>query len=272
MVSIEELIESSAIPRMEVMILLEHLLKKSRTWMIAHDSYLISSSVLNHYMRLVKRRLDGEPIAYLTGQKEFMGYNFFVNKDVLVPRPETELLVEHSLNIIKKYKKIPRIIDLGVGCGAIAISIYLYRQDSYVVGCDISNNALLVAEKNMKALKASINLLQSNWFDSISKQEKFDVIVANPPYIAKYDDHLKKGGLIFEPEHALTDGSIDGLGSIRIIVRDSINHMREGSSLWIEHGWNQAQQVRYIMNNYGFRDIVSLCDLSSIERVTGGFI
>ncbi|WBF65625.1 MAG: peptide chain release factor N(5)-glutamine methyltransferase [Candidatus Kinetoplastibacterium crithidii] len=272
MVSIKNLIIDSGISRLETMILLEMILHKSRSWIIAHDDEVLSDEFVNSYMELNRRRLNGEPIAYIVGYKEFMNYMFMVNRNVLIPRPETELIVEHGLKLLRDKYLNPRVIDLGTGCGAIGISIALNRPDINVVGCDLSSQALEVARHNVIALGATVELIESDWFKSINPEEKFDLLLANPPYISREDKHLMMGDLIYEPRLALTDESIDGLGSISKIVETSPAYMKEGASLWIEHAWNHASSVKNIMESAGFKNVYSLSDLSGIERVTGGFI
>ncbi|WP_225968702.1 peptide chain release factor N(5)-glutamine methyltransferase [Candidatus Kinetoplastidibacterium crithidiae] len=263
----------SRISRLEAMILLEMILQKSRSWILAHDDEILSDELVDMYMELNQRRLSGEPIAYIVGYKEFMSHMFMVNKNVLIPRPETELLVEHGLKLLRhKYLISPRVIDLGIGCGSIGLSIALTRPDVSVVGCDLSSQALEVARHNATVLGATVELIQSDWFKSINPKEKFDLLLANPPYISREDKHLRMDSLIYEPRSALTDESIDGLESIRKIIETSPAYMKEGASLWIEHSWDQAFSVKNIMKSSGFKNVYSLNDLSGIERVTGGFV
>ncbi|MBW0454135.1 MAG: peptide chain release factor N(5)-glutamine methyltransferase [Candidatus Kinetoplastibacterium crithidii] len=272
MISIKNLIMDSGISRLEAMILLEMILHKSRSWIIAHDDEILSDDLVNVYMALKQRRLRGEPIAYIVGYKEFMSHTFMVNKKVLIPRPETELIVEHGLKLLRDKYQNPRVIDLGTGCGAIGVSIALTRPDISVVGCDISSQALDVAHHNVTNLGATVELIESDWFKYINPKEKFDLLLANPPYISREDEHLRMDSLIYEPRSALTDESMDGLESISKIIETSPAYMKEGASLWIEHAWNQAYRVKNMMEAVGFKNVYSLNDLSGIERVTGGFI
>lgn len=259
------------LPRIEILVLLEKVLQKPRTWIIANDLNIISDIAFRKYNDLRKRRLKGEPIAYLVGYKEFMSNKFLVNNSVLIPRPETELLVDVSINSLSTLHK-PRVLDLGIGCGAIAISICLMRTDAEVVGSDIDKGALLVAEINSKKLGANVTLINSNWFDNFDIHiGKFDLIVSNPPYISSLDKHLELGDLRFEPRIALTDES-DGLSHITNIVYNSRNYMNKGAFLWMEHGWDQAAKVKNILKIAGFRNITSFLDLSGIPRITGGNI
>ncbi|WP_235043590.1 peptide chain release factor N(5)-glutamine methyltransferase [Candidatus Kinetoplastidibacterium galati] len=259
------------LPKIEILILLEKVLQKSRTWIIANDLNIISDISFYKYSDLRKRRLDGEPIAYLIGYKEFMSNKFLVNNSVLIPRPETEILVDVAINSIKTLSK-PRVLDLGTGCGSIAISICLMRPDADVVGSDVDSESLSVAEINSRKLGANISLINSNWFDCFDINiDKFDLIISNPPYIALLDKHLELGDLRFEPKLALTDGS-DGLRHITNIIHNSRNYLNKEAFLWLEHGWNQATEVRDLLKSAGFRNVTSFLDLSGIARVTGGNI
>lgn len=264
------LIGQSALPRLETQMLWQHVLDVPRVWLITHDTDPLSDDAVAHYRRLESRRLQGEPMAYILGQREFMGHTFHVTPDVLIPRPETELLVETALKAIQDLPA-PRVLDLGTGSGAIAVSIALARSDAIVVATDVSAAALDVAACNAQRLKAPVSFLPGSWYDALSAHADFDVIVSNPPYIAVCDRHLTQGDVRFEPAGALSDGG-DGLGALRAIVSDSPSHLRAGGSLFLEHGWDQAEAVRHLLQQVRYTRIESLSDLAGIERVTGGYL
>ena len=264
------LMDSSALPRLETRMLWQHVLDVSRAWLIAHDTDPVADDAVMRYQQLEKRRLQGEPMAYILGHREFMGHTFHVTPDVLIPRPETELLVETVLQVIQDQVG-SRILDLGTGSGAIAVSIALARPDAAVVATDISAAALDVAARNALQLGASVSFLQGSWYDALSSHADFDVIVSNPPYIAVCDSHLTQGDVRFEPAGALSDGA-DGLGALRAIVSDSSSRLRAGGALFLEHGWDQAQAVRHLLQQARYTRVHSLPDLAGIERVTGGYL
>lgn len=260
----------SALPRLETQMLWQHVLGVSRAWLIAHDTDPLSDAAVSHYWQLEARRLQGEPMAYITGQREFMGHMFQVTPSVLIPRPETELLVEMALQTVQG-QSAPQVLDLGTGSGAIAISIALARPDAVVVATDISDAALDVARNNARQLGASVRFLAGSWYDALPDNADFDVIVSNPPYIARCDRHLTQGDVRFEPLNALTDGA-DGLDAIRAIVSDSQSRLRPGGALFLEHGWDQADAVRHLLWQARFLRVESTPDLAGINRVTGGYL
>lgn len=264
------LLGNSALPRLETHMLWQHVLGVSRVWLITHDTDPLPDEAVMRYQQLEKRRLQGEPMAYILGHREFMGHSFQVTPDVLIPRPETELLVETALHAIQD-RPAPAVLDLGTGSGAIAISIALARPDATVVATDVSAAALDVARRNARQLGASVSFSQGSWYDALSSNADFDVIVSNPPYIAVCDGHLTQGDVRFEPAGALSDGA-DGLGALRAIVSDSPSRLRAGGALFVEHGWDQAQAVRHLLQHVRYARITSLPDLAGIERVTGGYL
>ncbi|HEX5127185.1 MAG TPA: peptide chain release factor N(5)-glutamine methyltransferase [Rhodocyclaceae bacterium] len=220
-----------------------------------------------NYVKWVSGREAGEPIAYLTGEREFYGRVFKVTSDTLIPRPETELLVELALEKLRGVGS-PRILDLGTGTGAIAITLALQSKNAFVIAVDASPEALTVTQENARALGATVCMRCGNWFESVAG-EQFDLIVSNPPYVAVDDPHLAQGDVRFEPRTALVGGA-DGLDDIRRIVTSASAHLLSGSWLMLEHGYNQAAQVRDLFAAAGFGDIQSWSDLAGIERVTGG--
>lgn len=264
------LMGSSALPRLETQMLWQHVLGVPRVWLITHDTDPLPDEAVMRYQQLEKRRLQGEPMAYILGHREFMGHSFQVTPDVLIPRPETELLVETALHAIHD-RPAPAVLDLGTGSGAVAISIALARPDATVVATDISAAALEVATRNAQQLGTRVSFLQGSWYDALSPHADFEVIVSNPPYIAVCDSHLTQGDVRFEPPGALSDGA-DGLGALRAIVSGSPTRLRAGGALFLEHGWDQAQAVRHLLQQARYTRVQSLPDLAGTERVTGGYL
>jgi len=254
--------------RIEVQCLLQEALQKNRAYLLSHPEYQLNEEQDAKFGSLMQRRLKGEPIAYLLGTREFFGLSFNVSPATLIPRPETELLVELALQHIPNAGAF-RVLDLGTGSGAIALSIAHGRANTEIVAVDSSTDALEVARRNTLNLNINnIRLLQSDWFAALSG-EYFDLIVANPPYIAENDAHLSQGDVRFEPRCALVSGA-DGLDDIRHICSHAKSHLNPGTWLLLEHGYNQAAQVRSLMHQAGFTDTFSEQDLSGIKRVSGG--
>lgn len=253
----------------EARILLRHVLGGvSRAWLISHDDQALTPGQQSLFEGLLQRRLKGEPIAYILGQREFYGLDLKLTEDVLIPRPDTETLVEAALLRIPSDRPCS-VLDLGTGSGAIAIAIALHRPLASVTAVDRSGTALAVARSNAERLgTGNLRLLQSNWFSALGGQI-FDVIVSNPPYIAAADPHLRQGDLRFEPPDALASGA-DGLDDIRIIVAQAPTHLGQGGWLLLEHGYDQAEQVAGLLKQAGLREIGHAADLAGIQRVTLG--
>lgn len=256
--------------RIEVQCLLQEVLQVNRAYLLAHPERVLGAQELSHYASLFERRLKGEPIAYLLGVREFFGLNFKVTREVLIPRADTELLVELALQRIPQQGAC-RVLDMGTGSGAIALSIAHARPDAAVVAVDASESALQVAQENRAGLSVkNVEFLFSDWFGALS-QHRFDVIVSNPPYIAADDEHLAQGDVRFEPLSALTSGE-DGLDDIRHICAQAGRYLNAQGWLLLEHGYDQAGQVRDILRQAGFQQVFSARDLAGIERVTGGCV
>ena len=254
--------------RIEVQTLLQNVLNASRAYLLAHPERCLNDSEQTRYEELLQRRLHGEPIAYLLGEREFFGLMFKVTLATLIPRPETELLVELALQRIPQNEPC-RVLDLGTGSGAIALSIAHARPDVEVVAVDASTKALAVARENAQRLGISnTTFVQSDWYTALDEQ-CFDLIVSNPPYVAAGDPHLQRGDLRFEPASALASGK-DGLRDIRHIVTHARVHLCPEGWLLFEHGYDQAAQVRELMQQAGFNAVFSAQDLAGIERVSGG--
>lgn len=252
--------------RIEVQCLLQSVLKVNRAYLLTYPERVLSTDESARYTCLFERRLAGEPIAYLLGMREFYGLSFKVTPDTLIPRPDTELLVELAL------QHIPRggaVLDLGTGSGAIALSIAHARPDAEVVAVDASESALKVATENAQRLNVgNVRLLHSDWFSQLAG-ERFDLIVSNPPYIETGDVHLASGDVRFEPLGALASGA-DGLEDIRRISAEAKHHLCSGGRLMFEHGYDQALRVRQLLESDGFLEVASFLDLSGTERVTTG--
>jgi release factor glutamine methyltransferase len=275
MTTVAGLLRASTLPPLETRILLEHVLGWRRTELITRDDEELPTESVDRFGALAQRRAAGEPIAQLVGAREFFGLAFEVTPDVLIPRPETELLVEIALEQLARIEA-PRLLDLGTGSGAIAVGIAFANPNARVWAVDRSTQALAVAARNAaKLLDANrpggeIALLESNWTAALDPALRFEMIVSNPPYIAQNDPHLSEGDLRFEPRTALTDEA-DGLAAIRTIVHSAPFFLATGGSLWLEHGYDQAADVRAQLSARGFSDVRSERDLAGIERVSGGF-
>ena len=254
--------------RIEVQCLMQAVLRVNRAWLLTHPDYILDTELYAQYTALIARRLHGEPVAYILGEREFYGLNFKVTPATLIPRPETELLVELALQRIPQQGRY-RVLDLGTGSGAVALSIAHARRDAEVTAVDSSSDALEIAQLNIRRLGLNnVRLLHSDWFDALSG-ERFDIIVSNPPYVAAGDAHLSQGDVRFEPHNALASGA-EGLDDIRRITAQAKNHLDANGWLLLEHGYNQAEQVRALLQRAGFSNVFSAHDLSGIERVSGG--
>ncbi|QBC33261.1 peptide chain release factor N(5)-glutamine methyltransferase [Pandoraea sp. XY-2] len=269
--TVASLLREPGLPPMESRILLSHVLGWSRTQLITRDREPLAPETLAVYRALHARRVAGEPIAYLTGTREFFGLTLTVSASVLIPRPETELLVELALARLKG-RPAPRVLDLGTGSGAIALAIAHCRPDAHVTALDRSADALDVARENARqlGLTASVTFLASDWYAALpGNAAPFDIIVSNPPYIVSDDAHLSQGDLRFEPVDALTDHA-DGLAALRTIVAGAPSRLLPNSWLLCEHGYHQAADVRALCRAAGLADVTSERDLAGIERTTGG--
>jgi release factor glutamine methyltransferase len=272
--TVAALLRASPLPPLEARILLTHVLGWRNTQLITRSDEQLDAALVERYLALEARRVAGEPVAQLVGLREFFGLDFDVTPDVLIPRPETELLVEIALNALDGVVR-PRVLDLGTGTGAIAASIASMRPDSRVWALDRSQQALAVAARNAARLLDAtrpggpLMLQQSDWYTTLDPMLQFEVIVSNPPYIANGDPHLSEGDLRFEPRGALTDEA-DGLSAIRTIVAGAPSRLAAGGVLWIEHGYDQAEAVRALLSAQGFTDVRSERDLAGIERISGG--
>lgn len=248
--------------------LLEFVLQQPREWLLAHDTDPLSSENVARFLTLAAQRRQGVPMAHLIGWREFMGHRFEVTPDVLIPRPETELLVEVGLSAIED-RADPALLDLGTGSGIVAISLALARPDARVTATDLSVDALTVAQRNAQALGTRVQWWQGSWFSALPPEGRFDLIVSNPPYIASTDAHLKRGDLRFEPFQALTDGA-NGLSALEQIIQAAGARLLPGGGLWLEHGYDQAESVRQLLRHAGFSEVETHADLANLPRVSGG--
>ena len=257
--------------RLDAQLLLLHALGRDehdRAWLLAHDTDALADTVHTTMQATVCRRAAGEPLAYITGHKEFYGLDLVVDARVLVPRPDTETLVDWTLEILAGTNSPPpqRIIDLGTGSGAIALALKHTRPDLQVIAVDFSTDALAVAQTNAQRLQLDVQWAQGSWLSGVSGD--FNLIVSNPPYIARTDAHLS--ALTHEPLQALASGA-DGLDDIRTIITQAPAHLLPSGWLLLEHGYNQAAAVRALLTAAGLQDAQSRRDLAGIERCSGAF-
>lgn len=257
------------LPASEARLLLAHVMGKPAAWLLAHDEQTLPAETLAAFQALLQRRVAGEPVAYLLGRREFYGRDFSVSPAVLIPRPETELLVEFALRKVGA-GNTATILDLGAGSGCIAITLALECPGAQVTAIDASPAALAVAQENARRLapQATVRFLASDWFSALAG-ERFDLIVSNPPYIAAADPHLAQGDLRHEPRTALASGA-DGLDAIANIIALAPEHLTPGGRLWLEHGYDQAAAVRALLAAAGLTAIEQHRDLAGIVRISGG--
>lgn len=256
---------------LEAHILLGQALAKPRAYLLAHREQAIEPATLATFHALLDRRLGGEPIAYILGEREFFGLMLRVTPDVLIPRPDTELLVELALALIPDNTPC-EVLDLGTGSGAVAIAIAKHRPVAHVTAIDQSAAALAVARTNARRLNAAnIRFLQGDWFTPLDARARFDLIVGNPPYIAEDDPHLNQGDLRFEPRTALASGR-DGLDAVRGIIAMAPRYLKPEGRLLLEHGFEQGAACRQIFESHGFREVSSHRDLAGLERITEGHL
>jgi release factor glutamine methyltransferase len=262
--NVAALLAGSGLPAAEARALLAHLLGVPRERLIAHPDLAVDAAIVDQFDALARERRDGVPLAYLLGEREFYGRRFRVTPAVLVPRPETELLVERALACLAGMER-PRVLDLGTGSGCIAITLALERPDAEVVAVERSAEALAVACGNASALGAPVCFMHGDWYAPVSGQ--FHCVVANPPYVAPGDPHLQ--ALRHEPMGALV-AQDDGLADLRRIVTGAPAVLHAGGWLAVEHGHDQAAAVRDLFAHAGFTGVSSARDLQGIERVTMG--
>lgn len=253
--------------RLEAQLLAAHALDVARSWLIAHADHPLGARQQDDLHALLRRRLTGEPIAYLLGRREFYGLDLAVTPAVLIPRPDTETLVEAALERLSAQRPV-RVLDLGTGSGAIALALACHRPRAEILAVDSSAEALAVAKANARRLGLdNVRFLQSDWYARIGVKD-FDMIVSNPPYVADGDPHLQQGDLCFEPAAALCAGT-DGLDAIRSIVAGAPARLTPGGWLLLEHGHDQAEACRGLLAEAGFDAPFTLPDLAGRPRVSG---
>jgi len=254
----------------EAQYLMQAALKVDHAWLITHANDALSVDSKTAFLTLIDRRSKGEPIAYILGEREFYGLPFKVSEDTLIPRADTETLVEVALDKLDAHVHDGlEVLDLGTGAGVIALVIAHYRPDLGIIGVDASDKALAVAQKNADQLNVeNVSFVQSDWYAALSAQ-RFDFIVSNPPYIEENDQHLNQGDLRFEPKAALASGA-DGLDDIRHILNDCLVYLKPQGWIMLEHGYNQAEPVQQLMAEVGLVEVQTVKDLGGNDRVTLG--
>jgi len=271
-VTISRALAHSGLVPIDAQVLLAHVLGKGRAWLAAHGDEALSRAQADAFLALARRRRAGEPVGYLTGIREFWGLPLAVTPAVLIPRPETEAVVEIALSRLP-VERDTRVLDLGTGSGAIALAIASERPRARVLATDFSAAALEVARDNARRLGiANVEFAESDWYAALPaawREVPFDVIASNPPYVVAGDPHLADGDLRFEPAAALSPG-VDGIGAARRIVAGATAHLAPGGTLVVEHGYDQADAMVALFAAAGFVDVVSARDLAGIPRVVAG--
>ncbi len=268
--TVGQALADTSLDRSDVYALLSHCLQRNKAWLIAHADAEIPAAQNGLFLALIARKKRGEPVAYLTGKKEFYGRDFFCTPATLVPRPETELLIDLALDLGDAQGKSPHILDLGTGTGCIALTLACERPEWRITATDISQEALAISKQNAQKLGCfapQVSFLESSWFAALSNAQ-FDLIVCNPPYIAHDDPHLAGDGLRFEPRSALTDGH-DGLDAYRTLARDAAQHLSARGALLMEHGHDQALAISTLFEAVQCWAASTLHrDLARLPRVT----
>ena len=243
----------------------------SRVQLLSHDTEVLNDAQQEHWQTLVTRRISGEPMAYILGEREFYGRMFAVNPNVLIPRPDTETLIEAVLADFGT--ETISLLDLGTGSGAIALTLAAERPSWQVCATDVSAEALVVARQNAQRLNTSVRFFEGDWWGALPVDEhlKFHVLVSNPPYIEANDGHLSEGDVRFEPMGALTDGA-DGLQHYRRILRDVVRYLHTNGAVYFEHGYNQGASIRALLSQAGLTQVRTIQDLSGNDRVSTGIL
>lgn len=265
----EQLATISDSARLDAELLIAHVLDIPRSRFISQPEQILNSKQYEQIRQLMRRRASGEPVAYILGKKHFWDLELAVTPDVLIPRPDTELLVETALALFSAHNTV-NVLDLGTGSGAIAIAIARARPRWHVYATDDSKAALAIAIDNAEAYQLdNLSLRQSHWFDKLASGNRYDLIISNPPYIRENDTHLRQGDVRFEPRQALVSGE-DGLDAIRHLITAGKDHLQPGGWLMLEHGYDQGEQVYQLFVDNGYGDIQQKRDLGGHVRVTMG--
>jgi len=273
--SLRSLLSSSLLPPNEARILMAYVLEKHyqlpRSALLARDDLELNSQALEEWKKFESKRLQGEPVAYLIGKKGFHNIELYVAPGVLIPRPETELLVEIGLREIERLQGLAKVLDLGTGSGAIALAVAYSAPHVAVIATDQSNQALTIAKTNVALLNLEdrVQLRQGSWYSALDDKVRFDIILSNPPYIDRQDPHLKQGDLRFEPASALTDHA-GGLSCLKAIIDGARDHLNSNGLIAVEHGFDQSDAVVELMKSVGLRDIQTHLDLAGHCRVASG--
>jgi release factor glutamine methyltransferase len=265
--AITRLTPVSSSPRLDAQLLIQAALGVNRAWLIAHDRDTLSADEVERISTFIDRRASGEPVAYILGEREFFGRPFKVTPATLIPRPDTETLIEAALDHMPRDRPT-RVLDIGTGTGCIAITLKLERPEWTLTAVDFSSAALAVARENGQSLDAEVTWLESDLFTALNGQ-RFDLIVSNPPYIAVADPHLTQGDLRFEPTSALASGA-EGLNALRAIAKSAPAYLKPGAWLMLEHGYDQAEAVADLLRDAGLKEAFLSRDLAGQARVSGG--
>jgi release factor glutamine methyltransferase len=273
--SLRSLLSSSALPPSEARLLMSHVLEKHyqlpRSALLSRDDMVLSSEANLHWQELQSKRLAGEPIAYLIGKRGFHDIELYVAPGVLIPRPETELLVEIGLQEIAKLQGQVKVLDLGTGSGAIALALANAAPLALLTATDQSSEALDIAKTNVQLLKleSRVQLMQGSWYEALNVDARFNIILSNPPYISSRDSHLCQGDLRFEPISALTDHA-GGLSCLETIINGAKDHLSPNGLIAVEHGFDQSDAVVDLLKTAGLSDIQTYLDLAGHRRVASG--
>jgi release factor glutamine methyltransferase len=275
MITIAQSLAQSGLVPVDAQVLLAYVVGNTRAWVTAHADESLTPNDAARFFSLARRRRDGEPIAYLTGVREFWGLSLLVTQNVMIPRPETETLVDRALARLA-LDRASHVLDLGTGSGAIALALARERPRSQIAATDVSEAALRVADANARRLGLyNVRLIRADWYDGVEEltpsRPAFDVIVSNPPYIAAGDRHLGDGDLRFEPMASLTPGG-NGLSALSTIIAGAPQWLTPGGWLVVEHGYDQQDDVRALFESAGFIDLESTRDLAGIPRVWAGML
>lgn len=266
---IKDWLQNSPLPRLEARMLLQQATGLTRAQLISHDLDPLSIEQEHNLNQWQIERINGKPMAYILGEREFYGRNFKVSEAVLIPRPETEHLIETVVEYLPINESI-KIWDLGTGSGIIAITLKLEIPNATVFASDVSEHALAIAQMNAKQLEADIHFAQGSWFDCEHNREpkaSFDFIVSNPPYIDSHDCHLSQGDVRFEPKIALTDFN-DGLSAYKVLFKQAQDWLKPQGYLIVEHGYNQKEALQDLLTQYHYKNTVTLKDLAGQDRIT----